>query len=90
MSDDGDDIYRDRADRMADALRLYARYRQDARKADEAFRATGEDAFRRSAEGHRASARAELHMWPDLPDLLKMIEPSQIAPIDSHSGATNR
>lgn len=68
-----DAIARDRADRLSHALQRYGTARHAAMVAQQAFEASGDDAFRRSAEGHRADARAALHMHPDL---LKMVEPS--------------
>ena len=61
-----DSYARDRARKMATALDAYATCRHYATIAVL-------DGDERSAEGHRADARAKLHLWPQL---LAMVEPS--------------
>ncbi len=64
---DGDDLYRDRARRMADALRVYADWRQAALQASL-------DGDKYSAKYDRAEARACLH---EHPELLALVEPER-------------
>ncbi len=76
-----DDIrHRDAASRRAEALASYARRRQYAQIAE-----LHDDP--RSAERHRADARASLHMFPAL---LAMVEPPEPPPVQAITSLVER